>query len=321
MFLPGSIDPFALDANMRRSLADSLRYLLDETGADLDIASADALPVLDGVVEHRVRPGVFGRYYQLVPAIERGDKQDSARLFREILQLAKDAPVFTVVPFLKDHLGEDASIYGELVAPAPGGGHWLTSPRHSAWTGFEQKLTEALEVVQDVDPALASELHALLTQVVGASPAEGHNFGGASSFMLWGLVLLNVETYNTVPLLIEGLVHEAAHQFLFALSIDEPLVTNPLAERYSSPLRRDDRPMDGIYHATFVTARLYYLYRKLLDAANSGPPLVSSRELDAKMSTYRDLYFGGLETIEKHGRLTATGLQILDESRHYMRAA
>ncbi|MBR0967059.1 hypothetical protein JQ554_23700 [Bradyrhizobium diazoefficiens] len=321
MFLPGSIKPSVLDADMRRALADSLRYLLDETGCDLGIVSADAIKAIDAIVEHRIRPGVFGRYYQLVPAIERGDRPDSARLFRAIINLAKDEPSFTVAPFLEQRLGDDASLYGALVAPVPGGGHWLAAPLEDAWTGFEQKVGEALATLEQVDPFLALELRALLVQVVGASPADGRSFGGASSFMLWGLVLLNVETYSRIPLLIEGLVHEAAHQLLFALSINEPLVTNPLAERYSSPLRRDDRPMDGIFHATFVTARLHYLYRKLSDATDAGLCLAPASELDGKLSTYRDLYFAGLETIEKHGRLTATGQQVLEESLQYMRAA
>ncbi|MBL6431916.1 MAG: hypothetical protein HPM95_15385 [Alphaproteobacteria bacterium] len=65
-------------------------------------------------------------------------------------------------------------------------------------------------------------------------------------------------------------MHEAAHGTLFAMSPVEFYVFNPENERYSSPLRLDPRPLDGIYHATFVLARMHIAMRELVALAEPG---------------------------------------------------
>ncbi|MFT4120704.1 aKG-HExxH-type peptide beta-hydroxylase [Bradyrhizobium sp.] len=320
MFIPGSTEAASLDARMRRSLADSLAHIHDVAGRELDVSSSAASRACEGISNHRIEPGIFGRYYKLVPAIERGDAAEASRLFRAIADAAETEPTFAVVPFSEAALGQEQSLYRELVEARPDGSHWLTAPALDRWNGFDRKVDRALDIIERVDAPLARELRGLIVRIAGASAVEGHVFGGASSFMLWGLLILSVETYGEVSLLTEGLVHEAAHQLLFAYSIDEPLVSNPLAECYPSPLRRDARPMDGIYHATFVTARLHYWYRKLREAAPEHHSIPIDM-IDGKLSTYRDLYWGGSETIEKFGMLTDTGRRILDETNDYMKAA
>ena len=139
--------------------------------------------------------------------------------------------------------------------------------------------------------------------------------------MLWGLMILNVERYRTAAELIQVLVHEAAHLLLFAHSIAEPLVTNAIEERYASPLRPDPRPMDGVFHATFVSARLYYVNKRLLEAATATFAPVPVEELENKLRCIRTLYLGGLKTVQDHGKLTASGRFILEETLDYMKAA
>ena len=57
--------------------------------------------------------------------------------------------------------------------------------------------------------------------------------------------------------------------------LDEPLVQNAPDESYHSPLRADDRPMDGVFHATLVCARLADFNRAWL---NSGLAKGAERE-------------------------------------------
>ena len=99
-------------------------------------------------------------------------------------------------------------------------------------------------------------------------------------------------------------------------AIDEPLVTNPLDERYSSPLRADPRPMDGVYHAAYVLARMHYASSRLhssgiLDQDDSA--IVASR-----IKGYGSLAADGLATIRRHGRLTDMGEAILRGAEDYM---
>ena len=56
--------------------------------------------------------------------------------------------------------------------------------------------------------------------------------------------------------------------------IDELFVLNPDWERFPSPLREDPRPMDGIYHATFVVTHALCscyvcLHQVVLDKVNA----------------------------------------------------
>ncbi len=209
-----------------------------------------------------------------------------------------------------------------MVNPDGGTSLWIAAP--PAEEGFEQRVHDALGLIAVADPALADEIRGLIIQVVGAVPSRAPgamSFGSVSSFMLWGLVIVNVERYATAADLVQGLTHEAAHLLLYAHSIREPLVTNPIDERYTSPLRSDPRPMDGIIHATFVSARLYYVNARLREVTSTSFAPVPLEELDRRLAMLRGLYLGGVKTLRDHGKLTATGRYILEESLDYMKVA
>lgn len=321
MFIAGAVSPAALDARMRRSLAHSLAHVHDVAGLRLGVSRAQIADALDHIETHRIEPGVFGLYFKLVPAIQADDIVAARALIQSIVERASQSPAFAVTPLSDEALGANRRLYCELIEAGSDGIGWLGTPAAGAWDGFDRKVDRALAIIAAADPALAQELRGLVVRVVGAASAGDRTFGGASSLMLWGLLVLNVETYGNVSLLAEGLVHEAAHLVLFAHSVDEPLVKNPLADRFASPLRRDARPMDGVFHATFVTARLYRFYRRLQETLADGVHGVPQALIESKIPTYRARYDDGVATIQRHGLLTDTGRQILAETDAYMKAA
>src|SRR5262249_49195591 len=130
-----------------------------------------------------------------------------------------------------------------------------------------------------------------------------------------------VDRHRTLLDLLEGLVHEGAHQLLFALSHHEGLVENAIDERFESPLRRDPRPMDGVFHATFVCARLHYAYRCLALLPASALPQGARPIIDRKLEDQCMHFRSGCATVRAHARLTATGTLILGDAESYMRAA
>ena len=300
---------------MRASLADSLDYISDTVGRRLGLAGSDTRAGTDAIRTHRVAPVVFGLYYKLVLAVRAGAHDQAAALFTRLLRRAETAPAFNVGLYDEASLGDDRPLYGDLIDPAPGAAPWLCPP--PAPDGFQQRVHDSLDLIATADPALAAELRGLVVQVVGAVPSdhpEARPFGSASSFMLWGLVIVNMQRYQSAAALVTGLVHEAAHLLLFAHSIEGPLVTNAIEDRFTSPLRSDPRPMDGVFHATFVAARLHWAHRKLREA---GSLAVSPDELPE----FRRLYFGGMQTIADHAKLTPSGRRILAETRDYMQDA
>ena len=115
---------------------------------------------------------------------------------------------------------------------------------------------------------------------------------------------------------VEVIAHESAHSLLFGFCTDEPLVENRGDELYTSPLRPDPRPMDGIYHATFVSARMHLAMSRL---AESGMLDQESRDAAIRAAASDAANFeAGYAVVRDHGRLTRTGRALMDSARAYM---
>lgn len=115
------------------------------------------------------------------------------------------------------------------------------------------------------------------------------------------------------------LAHEAAHNVLFGLSPTQFFVTNPESERYSSPLRPDPRPLDGIYHATFVLARMYHAIRALVE--NGGIASHESAEANDMLNRSARNFRDAKAVLDRHASYTEPGAAIMNEASAYMAAA
>lgn len=78
---------------------------------------------------------------------------------------------------------------------------------------------------------------------------------------------INVTVFDPVGTS-EALVHELAHQKLWALGVDFEsacrLVCNPPTEHYPSPVRKNPRPMTALVHATYAWLYIVNLQLKLI---------------------------------------------------------
>ena len=141
-------------------------------------------------------------------------------------------------------------------------------------------------------------------------------FDGASHYQFWGLLLLNPSHHHTPLGIAEVLAHEAGHSLLFGLTVDEPLVLNEDDELFISPLRPDPRPMDGIYHATFVSARMAWVMEALADSGLLTPAEQQHARNEAAKD--RENFSKGWQTVVQHGRLSATGTQIIENAHRWV---
>jgi len=64
--------------------------------------------------------------------------------------------------------------------------------------------------------------------------------------------MINANRRDGAVGMVQMLAHESAHDLLSAFAQQRPLVETRRTKLYPSPLRVDPRPMEGIYHATFV---------------------------------------------------------------------
>ena len=126
-----------------------------------------------------------------------------------------------------------------------------------------------------------------------------------------GLVIL-----SEVPmlLLIEGLVHEAAHLWLNGVErVREFYADTDL--RLVSPLRRDSRPVSGLLHQAWVLAHLAILYDEL--AASGHHSLVDEMpRIEAFRRSHRSDLSAALDTLAgTPGALTEMGRRVTESMR------
>ena len=111
-------------------------------------------------------------------------------------------------------------------------------------------------------------------------------------------------------------MHESGHSLLFGVNAGAPLVENDARERYPSPLREDPRPMDGIVHASYVLARMYYALSHLEASSLLEPD--ERAEAQRLMSFAGEAYIDGLAVVDAHARFTDVGAQVFAGARQAM---
>jgi len=303
---------------MRARLADSLHYLGEL--AALDPSQQAALMGLEARLrEAAVSPWVFGLYSKLVAELSKDPRGDVAQDFEAMVRAAA-LPAEEGVVALRD--------------PAVAGSWWdhfrllldtdrqrpfkPQAPSPASFALCKQDIEAGLAIMQRGDPIGYDEVRHLLRMIVLGAPAgpdAAELFNGASTFFLWGATLLNADIKRRPISIVDLLVHESSHVLLFGLSAEGALTRNGGEERFSSPLRSDARPIDGIFHACFVATRVHQAMDRLLDSGRLS-------EEDAAHAAERGQFNGdasrtALEVLTRHAKPTELGENILDTIRAY----
>ena len=312
LFVPGlSSSARDLDRLTRLALSDSLDRLQARARAMLP-AEIDIGEACRRLQHSRACPGAVAAYYELVPALQAGQRDDAAACWRRISARPVIPAELTAIPFTPEALGEDAARFQRLLSVGWHAPEIFAVPGAADIDCFEATVPAALELLSAVAPAWRAELDSLLVRIFGAMPTggAGQAFAGASSRLVWGAVFVNIPRNDARVPLLATLCHEASHQLLFGLSLHVPLTLNPPEQRFVSPLRSDPRPMDGVYHATFVAARLSLLYALLRD---HGDLTVAERALAAsRVPEMRRRFEQGRAMVDAEGDLSPLGRQLLD---------
>jgi HEXXH motif-containing protein len=318
-FAPDGERARAMDARAHALLADSLEHIAERAG-DLVGAHALAARAADLKAGHRFGPTTFGFHYQLATALMDG-RVEEARRINDALVATRSAPDTLSVLSLRDLPPSQASLYQQLMDTDPQTRFALLPPPEPMATGFVQRLQRTVALLHSALPELAQEFAGLIREVcmVVGDHSAPYQFDGGSSYMLWGGLFLNIESHETDLQLVEVLAHESAHSLLFGYALDEALVLNDDEELFPSPLRVDKRPMDGIYHATFVSARMHWAMSRLLHSVSLNEQ--ERAEVTTALQRDAENFAAGDDVVQRHGRLTATGHAVISAARHYMHTA
>jgi HEXXH motif-containing protein len=321
MFIPRHDTPAAaLDQGMRNDLAQSLERLGAMAAAVLPV-DADLKPALAHIRGHRIEPGLFARYYDLVFALQAKAHARAGALWREIIALAPEEPQLRLVAYAPRALGADAERFGRLLAIGSARAPRFCEPTDEAWRHFEATAPAALQLLEAAHPAWASEVRQLVVRIIAAAPEAAPGavaFTGGSSMMAWGAILVNVREARDRLEVLSVIAHEATHLLLFGLSRNELLVANPVEELYRTELRPTPRPMNALYHSTYVSGRMSWLSRMLLARCAQDLSAAERASLDQTAELQRRRFDQGHEVIRRHGRLTPLGLRLIEEAREAM---
>jgi HEXXH motif-containing protein len=182
----------------------------------------------------------------------------------------------------------------------------------------------ALSHLRNAAPELCEETQIIVRDVVFSQPDGNQliNYSGASSFALWGALTINCETQRDWTQHYRQLVHEAGHNLLFGLARDEQFVLDDPADRHRSPIRDDPRPMDGIFHAAFVSAREALAIDALLILSEQTGclPEDDAGILEDMLEISVPAFWEALDTLRTSATLTPLGTQLLADCEAYMSA-
>lgn len=136
---------------------------------------------------------------------------------------------------------------------------------------------------------------------------DGRVLRGETANKVFGAMYLRVPPvqHANVAYWIEHISHEVSHLYLESIlcTLGAPC-TNPTTERFPPPIRRDPRPMIGIFHATFVLARMVRILRLATDDGLDGAA--------DRLEVVRSQYAHGAATIREHARLTEIGAALVE---------
>lgn len=320
-FVPDATRGRQVDADVKAGFADSISSVLEALTPLLDLPGVDA--VVERVRDRSVSPSVFGVYTELVEAIQADDLEAARNLAVQLTgQAAGAAPPLRIVTLTDDDLGEgQADRYRRFIDEDPTLGAALPPLTGERFSDGEARVRGALALLDSAAPEVAGEVRSLAREIVlvGKPTDDSAAFDGASSFHLWGALFINTDSYVSRIEIAEALAHESAHALLFGLAGGRTLVENDPDARYSSPLRSDPRPMDGIVHATYVLARMHYVMARLLQSGLLTPEeTVAAAEAQRRNASR---YIEGIGVIDRHAEWTPAGEAAIAGARAYMRGA
>lgn len=321
-FPPDGARARSIDLYVRKSLAESLQHIAEQSAGVIQFDSQVLAELVANLRQgYRYPPSVFGMYFELALALMEGRNHDAEALFSDLTREFPIEEEFRLVALGAPEIVGHAERYVSLMDTDPTITLGMCPPDPDVERDFRERFWRGYGLVEQAIPELAAEFRALVREVcmVVGDKSAPLQFDGGSSYMLWGGLFLNASSHDTDVAMVEVLAHESAHSLLFGYATEEALVKNPDEELYDSPLRTDPRPMDGIYHATYVSARMHWAMSRLLEANILDE--AACRLAESAREADRRNFMAGHEVVQRYGQLTDTGRAVMQEAASYMDSA
>jgi hypothetical protein len=303
-----------LRLSVNELLRKNLRQAIEAAQSVFPFQTKLALAAVEGLDTARhIAPEIFVFHWQMTSALR---EQDTALVSATLASLALAAE--------RGHLHTDDISISNLPRDAidAASAHYLCRP--GGPRGSEGQISEMLPLNGSDYNELTIAAREALTLLAQASPEMYGEFlelatsvrlfeqkfvGSMSSPRSFGVMhICKPGEQDDLPLYyLNNITHETSHIALNAVMTQGQLILNDPSERFSSPLRPDARPMDGIYHAAFVLSRI---------ALVQSQPVVKQRPATAQLQENTlNFFWAAYKTITEEGKLTEAGHKVIESCR------
>lgn len=305
-----------------RALLDSLTDLSDQLSQQAPPLSSQLNLLIEKInadlQKHQtLSPIIFGGYFHLVEILSQSNEELASEVLNALCaHTSQQEFVICCDEFCKHSIESD--IFTNCM---------LTESQQRYWTSCspdeiqhaKNTIGSIVELIRQTHPQFHAEFTRLVSSIIVAKPnSQQFRFDGASSYHLWGLMMLAWDANKTTLEWIETLAHESSHIFLFGLIREQKLMHDyKLDQTFSSPLRTDKRPLEGIFHATFVSARMYHA---VAHYKNHHAGLFDDNEIEQLLTDNSTSFNGGRSTLLENAELTSFGKQLLDDCTQIVNA-
>jgi len=314
------------NATVRLKLMQSMQHIIfDVLGTEIEP------PISESHLRNLIMDGaqfpdaaVFALHGALLKAVLDHDMSKVPELFRilkdigarvtnrpdnfRILSLSENSMHRDDVLLLKNVFADDVGLTTDLKGPS-------ASNEEQA----KKLVNGALNTLSETAKDWFDEMLLLTNQVYFAVAAskEEVDFGGATVFDAFGSILVNPLGLHDLPTVLMTLIHESSHQQMFLFHLTDPVVLNDATAEFTSPLRRQPRPMEGIFHAMWVSARMVVAAQEVIESPQSPSWSKDLRKHQASaLAAFRDCE----ETVAEHAQLTKLGTELFQNARDTINA-
>ena len=310
-------------------LAESIEHVLEQCRGKAAFDEDRGRALLDLLRSERMtEPDVYSRYFRAVRTIEGTNAEPATAGLRDVeAALAallagpfEASPGVVIRPLTRAAFPGDAEreVRECFVSESLHDNEIVTVDEE---TGAELKsdIETALTLIAEHAPQSYAEFRETNAEIIpanGVVSGDTKGFGACSSLERWGSLLINSRAMDGPVALSEALVHEGVHSFIFGSAPVDFHVRNSPEERRKSPLREEPRPLDGIYHATFVLARMCFAMREFAGSPTLAPEM--QKEAAERAETSRKLFWDGYKVLEEYADYTEFGREMMEAARRYI---
>jgi hypothetical protein len=257
-FLPSAFETKLINDEVKNRLSKSFSYLSELVANVIGEPLSQKLLSVSARIDSADRTDgyVYALYHELLHAIKNNKIENVKELVLNLSNYVIPSKT-NVTNFSIPALGEDKyNLYKKYVNRDDAYELALKGCADDDFLLINDYIHQGIKIFSNIEENFCNHVFAIVGEIVILDVIKGPVFHSGTTFDTYGTIYIGKEETGSILSYLDKIVHEASHLFVYALNIADELVLNPYDQRFQSPFRQDTRPMIGIYHATFVAARL-----------------------------------------------------------------